>query len=81
MTEDDVPVKQVRFIPGEERLNLEYADVIVGAYGYDNSRTDEGRAYVFYGGGGAGLSRRPRQLDSVGIKNTGILLLLMAWLL
>ncbi len=26
-----------------------YADVIVGAYGYDNGETDEGVAYVYYG--------------------------------
>jgi hypothetical protein len=26
-----------------------YADVVVGAPGYDNGQTDEGRAYVFYG--------------------------------
>jgi len=26
-----------------------YADVIVGAYGYDNGQSDEGRAYVYYG--------------------------------
>jgi uncharacterized repeat protein (TIGR01451 family) len=26
-----------------------YADVIVGAYGYDNGQADEGRAYVYYG--------------------------------
>ncbi len=26
-----------------------YADVIVGAYGYDNGETDEGRAYVYFG--------------------------------
>ncbi|HZW10647.1 MAG TPA: FG-GAP-like repeat-containing protein, partial [Phycisphaerales bacterium] len=27
-----------------------YSDVIVGAYGYDNGETDEGRAWVFHGG-------------------------------
>ncbi len=27
-----------------------YADVVVGAYGYDNGQTDEGRAYVYHGG-------------------------------
>ncbi len=27
-----------------------YSDVIVGAYGYDNGQTDEGRAYVYLGG-------------------------------
>ncbi len=32
-----------------------YADVIVGAYGYDDGQVDEGRAYVFHGSA-AGLS-------------------------
>jgi hypothetical protein len=27
-----------------------YADVVVGAYGYDNDETDEGRAFVYHGG-------------------------------
>ncbi len=35
-----------------------YADVIVGAYDYDNGQTDEGRAYVYHGSA-AGLSARP----------------------
>ncbi len=38
-----------------------YADVIVGAYGYSNGETYEGRAYVYYGNGGPGLSLRPEQ--------------------
>jgi electron transfer flavoprotein alpha subunit len=29
MSESEIPVKRVRFIPGQERLNLEYAEVIV----------------------------------------------------
>jgi hypothetical protein len=32
-----------------------YSDVIVGAWGYDNGQTDEGRAYVYHGSA-AGLS-------------------------
>ncbi|HSN77822.1 MAG TPA: integrin alpha, partial [Anaerolineae bacterium] len=32
-----------------------YADVLVGAYRYDNGQTDEGAAFVYYGGA-AGLS-------------------------
>ncbi len=32
-----------------------YADVIVGAYSYDNGETNEGRAYVYHGSA-AGLS-------------------------
>ncbi|GAB4222361.1 MAG: hypothetical protein Kow0062_19400 [Acidobacteriota bacterium] len=35
-----------------------YADVIVGAYGYDNGETDEGRAFVFHGSA-AGLALDP----------------------
>ena len=27
-----------------------YADVIVGAYGYDGDQTNEGRAFVYHGG-------------------------------
>jgi FG-GAP repeat protein/VCBS repeat protein/flagellar hook capping protein FlgD len=35
-----------------------YDDVIVGAYGYDNGETDEGRAYL-YNGSATGLSATP----------------------
>jgi hypothetical protein len=35
-----------------------YADVIVGAYGYDNGQTDEARAYVYHGSA-SGLSATP----------------------
>ncbi|MEW5989299.1 MAG: integrin alpha, partial [Chloroflexota bacterium] len=35
-----------------------YADVIVGARGYSNGQTEEGRAYVYYGSA-AGLSPNP----------------------
>jgi len=38
-----------------------YADVIVGASRYDNGETDEGRAFVYYGNAGAGLSVKPQQ--------------------
>ncbi len=38
-----------------------YADVIVGAPNYDNGETDEGRAFVYYGNEGPGLSLLPRQ--------------------
>jgi hypothetical protein len=37
------------------------ADVVVGAPSYDNGQTDEGRAFVYYGNGGPGLSVLPRQ--------------------
>jgi len=35
-----------------------YGDVIIGAYGYDNGQTDEGRAYVYHGGS-SGLEAAP----------------------
>lgn len=35
-----------------------YADVIVGAYHYDNGETDEGKAFLYYGGP-TGLSSTP----------------------
>ncbi len=38
-----------------------YADVIVGANYYSNGQTNEGRALVYYGNGGAGLAVRPQQ--------------------
>jgi len=41
-----------------------YSDVIVGAYGYDNGQTDEGRVYVYYGNNGPSLSYLPRQLKT-----------------
>jgi RHS repeat-associated protein/uncharacterized repeat protein (TIGR01451 family) len=51
-----------------------YADVIVGADHYDNGQTDEGRAFVYYGNEGAGLSLNPRQRradDSAPIAHLG----------
>ncbi|MCK4528402.1 FG-GAP repeat protein, partial [candidate division WOR-3 bacterium] len=39
-----------------------YSDVIVGAYGYDNGETNEGRAFVYYGSG-TGLSTTPDWMD------------------
>ena len=42
-----------------------YSDVIVGAYGYDNVKSNEGAAFLYYGGGD-GWSLRPRQLRSDG---------------
>jgi len=38
-----------------------YADVIIGANGYDNPETNEGRAFLYYGNSGGGLSLAPRQ--------------------
>jgi len=43
-----------------------FADVIVGAHFYDNDEQDEGRAFIYYGNGGDGLTLRPRQLRSNG---------------
>lgn len=38
-----------------------YAEVIIGAYQYDNGSTNEGSAFLYYGNGGRGLSLRPEQ--------------------
>jgi len=38
-----------------------YADVIAGADWFDNGQDREGRAFVYYGNGGPGLSLRPQQ--------------------
>ena len=43
-----------------------YADVIVGAYYYDNNQTNEGRAYVYYGNGGTGRLVLARQAQDSG---------------
>jgi hypothetical protein len=53
-----------------------YADVIVGAYRYGNGEANEGRAFVYYGNGGAGLGLRPRQRradDSAPVAHLGML--------
>jgi hypothetical protein len=39
-----------------------YADVIVGAPNYNQSKVDEGKAFLYYGNGRAGLSLNPRQV-------------------
>ena len=44
-----------------------YAEVVVGAYGYDTASTDAGRLAIYYGNGGpggGGISLRPRQRRS-----------------
>jgi hypothetical protein len=38
-----------------------YADVIVGAYNYNNGQADEGAAFVYYGNKGSRLGLKPRQ--------------------
>jgi hypothetical protein len=43
-----------------------YADILVGAPRYDNGQADEGRAFLYYGNGGAGLHVLPGQLRSDG---------------
>ncbi|MBK7876098.1 MAG: FG-GAP repeat protein [Planctomycetes bacterium] len=43
-----------------------FADAIVAAEAFDGGQSDEGRAYLYYGGEGAGLARLPRQLRSDG---------------
>ncbi len=43
-----------------------FADVIVGADAYANGQAYEGRAFAFYGGGGDGLDRIPRQVKTDG---------------
>jgi hypothetical protein len=43
-----------------------YADVIVGAQGFSNGQSDEGRAFVFYGNAGSGRAVVAQQLDSSG---------------
>ncbi|RLF32857.1 MAG: hypothetical protein DRN07_04045 [Thermoplasmata archaeon] len=43
-----------------------YAEVIIGAPYYDDGRAAQGRAYVYYGNEGNGLSLRPRQMRTDG---------------
>jgi hypothetical protein len=43
-----------------------YADVIIGAYYYDNGEVDEGAAFLYYGNGGDGLDVTPRQMRTDG---------------
>ena len=38
-----------------------YSDVIVGAYNFDNGQTNEGAAFVYYGGSNGGLTSTVRQ--------------------
>ena len=38
-----------------------YSDVVVGAHGYDTLFADDGKAFLYFGNGGPGLSPRPRQ--------------------
>ena len=44
-----------------------YADVIVGANAFSGGHTHEGQAYVYYGGGGRGVTLRPRQMRYNGL--------------
>ncbi|MEM8532981.1 MAG: electron transfer flavoprotein subunit alpha/FixB family protein [Chloroflexota bacterium] len=69
MTEEEVPVKQVRFIPGEEKFNIEYAEVIVaggkGVGGPDGFKLLEELASAL--GGVVGASRPVIDAGWVGI--------------
>ncbi len=38
-----------------------FSEVVVGAYLHNNGQTDEGRASLYYGNGGPGLTLRPQQ--------------------
>ena len=46
-----------------------YADVIVGAYKYDNGQTDEGAAFVWYGSAAEGPDGTPANADWTGESN------------
>ena len=51
-----------------------YADVLVGAYRYDDGQSDEGLALLYYGNDGPGLGQHPRQRqgdDSAPISHLG----------
>ena len=52
--------------PGRDVNGDGYADVIVGAFYYDNGEANEGRAFVFYGNGGTGRAVEAQQLPSAG---------------
>ncbi len=39
-----------------------YSDIIVGAPGYTNGETEEGRAYIYFGNGGSGLVNGVQQM-------------------
>ena len=52
-----------------------YSDIIVGAPGYGSefNHSNEGRAFVYYGNGGNGLDRAPRQARADGEAPIGLL--------
>ena len=50
-----------------------YADVIVGAWLYDNGQGSEGSAFLYAGNGGFGLDRRPMQLRTQSFAPIGVL--------
>ena len=45
-----------------------YSDIIIGAYGYDNGQTDEGKVYVYHGSG-LGLQASPNWTKEVNQTN------------
>jgi len=50
-----------------------FSDVIVGAINFDNGQTDEGRAFAYYGNGGDGLDRVPRQVRTTNLAPISLL--------
>jgi hypothetical protein len=43
-----------------------FADILVGSPKYTDTKTEEGRVQLYCGGGGCGVSLRPRQMDNDG---------------
>ena len=44
-----------------------FSDIVVGAENYSNGQDQEGLAFLFYGNGGRGLARTPRQWQTDGL--------------
>ncbi len=52
-----------------------FADVVVGAFGWDGVGANNGRFHLYLGGGGDGMDRIPRQQRSAGVSQPPIALL------
>ena len=50
-----------------------FSDILIGAPGYSNGEPGEGRVFMYYGNGGDGLDRRPRQARTDDTAPIGIL--------